>query len=158
MKSGKAKNNERIGTVNALKIYMVTAVIIVAFFGTLFTYLRYERVRSNGVYTQAEITAITSVKYDDRGYPMKDGVAVYDDLDGIKHTYRGYVGRNVEAGDMIPILYNRENPDEVVRNTGSSVWLAGLICLGILCVPLICASIKVFRLRKPDPEPTMKFI
>ena len=74
----------------------------------------YENLMANGVKTDAVVTEVTEVKYK-KGNPSTYGIAVYRDETGSEHSFDGYLGDYINVGDKVTIIYNKDNPDEVVK-------------------------------------------
>lgn len=127
---------------------------------SVWTVNNYNNLKDNGITTQATITEITSITYK-RGIPSKRGYAVYKDENGGEHQFEGYLGDYVETGDQITIIYNRDDPDEVVReNSWISIilWISGgmLVFFGGMLVLLIFFKIdkKSVSCRHQDVSPS----
>lgn len=146
-----------IDFIDKIKLYGATIIVIMVFVSSLTSYFHFERVHQNGVYTSAVITAITSVRYDDNNRPLTFGNAVYYDDEHQSHTYNGYLGIGMTEGDTIELLYDRNRPEEVLRNTGSSTFLAVAICFGILSAALTILSLKALQKNHRNSQPKYDF-
>ncbi len=139
-----------------IKLYASTILVIIGLVSSLMSYFHFESIRHNGVYTSATITSVTEVRSDGKGRLLTFGNAVYYDTEHQMHTYSGYVGFHMSEGDTVELLYDRDNPDEVLRNTGSAVFLTGAVSFGILAVPLAILSLLSLKTLRKKISPPKK--
>ena len=106
-------------------IFMFIVSIGLLIWGII-TNVQYNDLKEHGITTQAVITEITSVTYR-RGHPSTNGIAVYKDENGGEHKFEGYLGDYVDPGDTVTIIYDKNNPDTVVRENpllSMIIWIA----------------------------------
>ena len=109
--------------------------------------VNYYNLKENGITTQAVISEITNVTYK-RGHPSTYGIAVYTDENGVQHQFEGYLGDYVDPGDTVTIIYDRDNPDNVVKEN-PLIFIMILISAGMFVFSgFFILMMTVFRFDK----------
>ena len=103
-------------------MWLGTIAGIVLLIWTLALSMDYENRKNNGTQVQATIEQIDYVRYR-RGHPQVYGTAVYNDKNGVSHSFNGYLGDYVDVGSRIELIYENDNPDSVVRKNDALAWL-----------------------------------
>lgn len=98
---------------------------------TIFLSVDYSSKKSNGVEVQATIEQIEYTRRTRKGIVSKYGTASYTDTNGSIHYFNGFLGNYVNVGDKISVIYEKDNPDSVVRENEALTWMPWL-AVGII--------------------------
>ena len=104
-------------------LLVIAAIVVTGIFGYLLNDLiHFNYIKETGIKTKATVIAVTSTAIHNR-HISKSGIAVYYDKEGYEHEYHGYIGSSgTGKGDTIDIIYDKDNPDEVIKQ-GDELWL-----------------------------------
>jgi len=98
---------------------------------TIFLSVDYSNKKNNGVEVQATIEQIEYTRRTRKGTVSKYGTASYTDTNGSIHYFNGFLGNYVNVGDKISVIYEKDNPDSVVRENEALTWMPWL-AVGII--------------------------
>lgn len=117
-------------------------LIGVVFFALKFPFV-YQSKKTNGIVHKNYIHGINK---SDFGSTVSASV-VFETADSI-YTFLGPEGQIMQEGDVVPVMYNAQNPHQAYINTFDGYWLNDLIWCLLPAIFWLAISLSVIEVKK----------